>query len=91
MSKNFDDLFSRLKEIPTKKVAVAVATGFSDCFVSVLAEALSEVDLLLKTTIQITIATINITAIPIITGFFFNISLIFSAFTFFVVSFCLFT
>ena len=25
MSKNFDDLFSRLKEIETKKVAVAVA------------------------------------------------------------------
>ena len=25
MSKNFEDLFSRLKEIPTKKVAVAVA------------------------------------------------------------------
>ncbi|MBE6063356.1 MAG: phosphate butyryltransferase [Clostridium butyricum] len=25
MSKNFDDLFSRLKEVPTKKVAVAVA------------------------------------------------------------------
>ena len=25
MSKNFDDLLSKLKEVPTKKVAVAVA------------------------------------------------------------------